>query len=104
MLIPTTELEAVNVLLSTLGESPVNSLSGNLTTDASLARTKLAEVSKSVQGRGWNFNTDLDYPLTRDSDGYINLPPNIARVELSRRTYPEVMAVQRGMRLYDRKN
>lgn len=101
---PTTELEAVNVILSTIGEAPVNSLAGQTTTDAALAITKLAEISKSVQGRGWNFNTDLGYPLTRDVNGEIPLPANLARVEIDKCKHPLVKAVVRGTRLYDRLN
>ena len=41
-----TELEAVNVLLTTIGEQPINSLSGNQTTDVSIARQVL---QKSVE-------------------------------------------------------
>mgnify|MGYP001400660828 CR=1 FL=1 len=53
----TTKLEAVNLMLSTIGEAPVNSLTSGLV-DAELAETILASVSKAVQSEGWNFNTE----------------------------------------------
>ena len=34
----TTELEAVNTILSTIGESPINSLTGTLPVDANIAK------------------------------------------------------------------
>ena len=50
----TTKLEAVNIMLSTIGENPVNSLTSGLV-DAELAETILGSVSKAVQSEGWNF-------------------------------------------------
>jgi hypothetical protein len=47
--IPTTELEAVNTILSTIGESPVSSLGDQMTVDAVLAQNILHEVSREVQ-------------------------------------------------------
>jgi len=99
----TTELEAVNTILATIGESPVNSLSGLLPADASQALSTLREVSRAVQTQGWSFNKEKDYPLPRDGGGSINLPASTLRVEVSRFDYPDVECVQRGTRLYDRK-
>ena len=53
----TTELEAVNTLLHTIGEAPVNSLTGTLPIDATLANNTLSEVSREVQSAGWHWNT-----------------------------------------------
>ena len=41
----TTELEAVNTLLHTIGEAPVNSLTGTLPIDATLASNTITEIS-----------------------------------------------------------
>ena len=54
---PTTELQAVNQMLSVIGEAPVNSITGTVTTDVSVAKNILDETSMSVQSMGWNFNT-----------------------------------------------
>ena len=48
MTTPTTQLQAVNSMLSTIGEAPVNSLSSGLV-DAETAETVLNEVSRDVQ-------------------------------------------------------
>ena len=53
-----TELEAVNILLTTIGEAPVNTLTGNQVTDVSIANQVLNEVSREVQSQGWHFNTE----------------------------------------------
>ena len=54
---PTTELQAVNIMLSVIGEAPINTLAGSTTTDVSIAINLLNETSLSVQSMGWNFNT-----------------------------------------------
>ena len=65
---PTTELQAVNTMLSTIGEAPVNSITGTTTVDVSVAKNILDETSMSIQSQGWNFNTCLLYtsPSPRD--------------------------------------
>lgn len=97
----TTELEAVNQMLSGIGEAPVNSLEGALTTDVATARRVLSEVSSEVQARAWYFNTDEDITLTPDANGEISLSANIIRID----GLPHVETVQviaRGARLYNR--
>ena len=76
---PTSELSAVNIILSGIGEAPVNSLS-DTTSDVAVALNILAEVSKEVQTEGWQWNTEDDYPLTPGDDGRIKLHPSIVRV------------------------
>ena len=50
---PTTLQESVNIVLSVLGEAPVNTLQG---TTASLALNIIDEVNTDVQSKGWYFN------------------------------------------------
>lgn len=99
---PTTELEAVNLMLSVIGESPISSLSDVGLVDAVQARQILSEVSRAVQSKGWHFNTETDYPLSRElyTDN-INVPANCLRVDT---TGPDegTDVVQRGTRLYNR--
>jgi hypothetical protein len=97
-----TKLEAVNIMLSTIGEAPVNSLSSGLV-DAEMAETILNSTSRAVQADGWNFNTELDYPITPDVNGQINLPTNILRADAAL-TPTSKDLVQRGLRMYDKKN
>ena len=76
----TTKLEAVNIMLSTIGENPVNSLTSGLV-DAELAETILGSVSKAVQSEGWNFNTEQKVSFSADTSGHILLPANILRAD-----------------------
>ena len=76
-----TELEAVNVLLTTIGEAPVNTLAGNQVTDVSVAKQVLNEISREVQAQGWHFNTEDGVELTPDQNNNINVPADVARIE-----------------------
>lgn len=100
----TTEIEAVNIMLSVIGEAPINSLEGSLPLDASIAKRTLDETSRRTQTRGWHFNTEDGVPFQPDISGMINLPNNILRIDLDKRYASPfgVDPVQRGNRLYDR--
>jgi hypothetical protein len=101
---PTTELEAINLMLSVIGESPLSSLDDTTVVDAVLARQVLSEVSRTVQTTGWHFNTEIAFPLLPEvPSSEIPVPPNCLRVQT---VYPDDLtdAVHRGSRLYDRLN
>jgi hypothetical protein len=101
---PMTKLEAVNQMLTAIGESPVNTLFQGTSVDARIAVQVLDEVDRAVQIMGWHFNTEKDYPFSRDVSNNINLSQNIVRVDVDNSLYPDVDVVQRGTKLYDRKN
>ncbi len=98
-LTPTTELEAVNLILFSISESPVSSLAGTLPADAAMARSFLHRESRTVQGQGCSFNTDYDYSLAPTSTGEIPIPPSALRVDPSD---PHSDVVVRAGKLYDR--
>ena len=97
---PTTELAAVNVMLSGIGETPVNSLTTEATADVSLARSILNEISKEVQTEGWQWNTEDNYPLTPDNNGNIKVHNSIIRVQFREPDARELTL--RGNQVYDR--
>lgn len=103
MLSPTTELEAINTMLSTIGESPVNTVEDTGNVDVVIARQILQSVSREVQARGWHFNTEKNYNITPNSDGYLVLPNTVLKVDT---VYPDDSkdVVVRGSKLYDREN
>ena len=63
----TTKLEAVNVMMTSIGETPVNTITAATTTDVAIAITILDNVSREVQSVGWHFNIDQDYQLIPNS-------------------------------------
>jgi len=105
MTTPTTQLQAVNSMLSTIGEAPVNSLDSGLV-DAETAETVLNEVSRDVQSFGWNFNSEPDVVVGKDLDGKVKLADNTLRADLAssvnkyRSNKNEY--VQRGLFMYDK--
>lgn len=101
----TTELDAINIMLGTIGESPINSLDAATgVVDAVTARSILSEVAVQVQEEGWHFNTDYEFVLTPSvGTGEIFVAPNTIEVDVSAYTSDHDVAI-RGNRLYDRKN
>ena len=101
----TTKLEAVNIMISVIGESPVNTLGGTSVPVTVIQSVKvLDETSKAIQSEGWHFNTEYDYPLIPDaSTSKITLPVNTLKIDLDPEIYTDTDPVQRGLKLYDRK-
>jgi len=98
-----TELEAVNMCLAAIGESPVNTLSNTGLADVASARAKLLEFSRTVQSTGWAFNTEEQFPLSRAPDGTITAPLNALKVSIDRAISSAQVAL-RGQKLYDKVN
>ena len=99
----TTKLEAINVMLTAIGESPVNTITSSTTTDVSIAIQILDNVSREVQSVGWHFNTDTNYLLAKNSSDQIVLPTNCLRVDNSNKD-ADLDLVERGRKLWDREN
>lgn len=104
MLSLTTEMDAVNTMLSAIGEAPVNTVEDNGVVDAVMARQILHTENRAVQAKGWHFNTEKAYTLTPTyPDKFLVLPSTVLRADT---VYPDngTDVVVRGARLYDRKN
>ena len=99
----TTKLEAINVMLTAIGESPVNTITSSTTTDVSIAIQILDNVSREVQSVGWHFNTDTNYLLAKNSSDQIVFPTNCLRVDNSNKD-ADLDLVERGRKLWDREN
>ena len=75
-----TELQAVNLLLSAIGEAAVSSLETVTTVEVTQAKNLLSNVNRAAQQKGWHFNTEWDVVLTRDADDRIPLSESILSV------------------------
>ena len=66
------ELDAVNMMLMTIGEYKVNDLT-NLAgrSDAAIAKDILNNTSRAVQSKGWTFNMDFDVVKKPDQNSQI---------------------------------
>lgn len=100
-----TELEAVNILLSVIGEAPVDKLADttkNEITDASLARRTLNEVSRDVQSEGWGWNTNHNVDINVDAGNEFVISDDTLVCVFYPDAYPDMRYVQRGNRIWDR--
>lgn len=98
----TTKLQAINTMLSTIGEPPINSLT-NQRVDSVVAQSILDETSREVLSYGWHFNTDEDVEMIPDSsDGSIYIADTVVRVDMDPDN-DQYDIVIRGNRLYNRK-
>ena len=104
-IVPATELEAVNTMLSTIGESPVSSLD-DTGVDVTIAKNILREVTRQVEMRGWHFNKDIQKELTASEAGEFTLPNSTLWAEVSnisgQNSYLHYTV--RDNKLYDPKN
>jgi hypothetical protein len=98
----TTKLQAINTMLSTVGEPPVNSLTAQRA-DSLIAQNILDEVAREVLSYGWQFNTDENVVMTPESSsGYIYVSDSIVRVDIDPRLMSSYDIIIRGNRLYNR--
>lgn len=94
----TTELEAVNLMLSAIGQVPVAAISTVPVSDSAIALKVLQEYTESIQLDGYDFNTVLKEEWEPDVNRHIEVPTGVVRVKShyeSRR-----ISVKNG-RLYD---
>ena len=98
----TTELEAVNTILSTIGEAPLSTLTGSLPVDGTTAKNILNEISREGQSAGWHFNTQYKVDLTRDTDNKVPIGTDVVRVQLNDKyDKSSYDVVQRGSYLFN---
>jgi len=101
-----TDIQAVNMMLTTIGEQPIKNLNDNAgLQDASIAQDILHSTSRQVQSKGWIFNTDLQVTKTPNGKGKFVVDPNILRVDsTSKKRSTTEDIVERAGFLYDREN
>jgi len=95
------ELEAANIMLSTISVAPVSTLEVPGDLNVSVAKQILYNTAREVESYGYYFNTDAKYPLARDTDGQIILPRNVLFVSVDR-DFWSYDATLRGLKLYNR--
>ena len=97
-----TELSAVNSILGSIGQSPVTNLDHD-NPETSFIFNILRETNVDVQSEGWVYNLELNYEFAKDTNGYINIPSNILRLDRTDDHKNRTMnLVRRNGRLYDK--
>ena len=100
-----TYLEAINTILSVIGEAPISGFSdleSNEITDAALAQRTLDEINTQVQNEGWGWNTNYAVPIQPDSAMEYVVPSNALQTIFSPNRYADRQYIVRGNRVYDR--
>jgi hypothetical protein len=75
----TSLLEAVNVMLQTIGELPINTLDEQQIPEASMAERTLLQTHREGQIKGWSWNREIDRTFPVDSQQGVRLPENVLR-------------------------
>src|SRR6056300_1342298 len=98
-----TELDAVNQILSSVGQAPVTTLDLQ-NPEVSIVLNTLREINRQVQAEGWIFNTEGEYELTPDSEtNQILYPFNMLQIDTNQPYHKNKYdVVKRGNKLYDR--
>ena len=90
-----TELEAINRMLSAIGQAPVTSVE-ETNPDVAICMRTLHQVSQEVQSEGWTFNTFFNKKVAPDTDELIIIRPTkivagerdyTMKMDLSQNTY-----------------
>ena len=89
-------------MLVGIGQAPVVSLD-IANPEIATALSIIESVNREVQGEGWNFNTEINYPFTPDIDGTITVPEGILQISDNKNSNVQAyQTVLRGGRLYDK--
>jgi hypothetical protein len=101
--IPSTKLDAVNLMLMSIGQTPLNTLDTTGIRDAALAELTLDMQTRQVLSRGWSFNTDIDFEVAPDVSNNVLVPADALQMIPMLNTYNYVDRNNSGTRMmYDR--
>ena len=103
-----TELDAVNSILMSVGESPVNTLTVQ-SPEVAIAQKTLQQVCREIQAEGWSYNTENEYPIDLDTNNQCIIPNNVLQIDLNiyqhGKDYNVVKRSDNGVqKIYDKKN
>lgn len=99
-----TELDAVNSILMSVGETPVNTLTTQ-SPEVAIAQSTLRQVCREVQSEGWVYNTEYEVPFTVNSNDEVVIPPAALQVDVNKYKHTDTYDVSRREgKLYDRYN
>ena len=102
-----TELDAVNSILMSVGESPVNTLTVQ-SPEVAIAQKTLRQVCREIQAEGWSYNTENEYPINTDNNNQVVVPNNVLQMDLNifqhGKDYDVIIRTDNGIKkVYDKK-
>lgn len=80
-LVPTTSLDAVNMMLMSIGQSPVETITASGIKDVNISSLVLHNTSRAVQLDGWTFNTDYNFAIAVNVNSRILVPANALTID-----------------------
>lgn len=99
----TSRLEAINTMLSAIGEAPVNDLNAaSSTSDVIIAKNVLDEVSREIQAHGWHFNRETQVELSPNSNNQIVVSESVAALDVEAADAGDKQYVLRGSKVYNK--
>jgi hypothetical protein len=99
-----TELDAVNQILSTVGQAPVTTLDLQ-NPEVAIVLNTLREVNRQVQVEGWTFNVERELELKPDTTtNKIDYPSNMLQIDANTKKHRDIDVVKRNNKVYDRLN
>jgi hypothetical protein len=99
----TTKLKAVNQVLRGCRESEIDSLTGELSEEASQALSLIEEITQEVQQDGWWFNREVNKILYPDpKDTTITVPGDMHNLRTLKYVGDSDRVIQRGEKLFDK--
>ena len=99
-----TELDAVNQILSTVGQAPVTTLDLQ-NPEVAIVLNTLREVNRQVQVEGWTFNVERELELKPDTTtNKIDYPSNMLQIDANTKKHRYIDVVKRNNKVYDRLN
>ena len=97
-----TELDSVNSILMSVGESPVNTLNTQ-SPEVAIAQKTLQQATREVLAEGWVFNTENEVKFTVDADDQVPLSDAVLQVDTNRFYHLDTYnVIRKDGKLYDR--
>ena len=96
------ELDSVNSILMSVGESPVNTLNTQ-SPEVAIAQKTLQQVTREVLSEGWVFNTENEVKFTVDTNDQVTLSDAVLHVDTNRFFHLDTYnVIRKDGKLYDR--
>ena len=96
------ELDAVNAILMSVGESPVNTLDTQ-SPEVAIAQSTLPQIVREIQSEGWVFNTEYEVEFKPDSNDQVVLSDAVLQIDLNRyKHYDNYDVIKKDGKLYDK--
>ena len=96
------ELDAVNSVLMSVGESPVNTLQTQ-SPEVAIAQNTLRQVAREVLAEGWVFNTEYEVKFPVDANKQVLLSDAVLQVDANRFYHLDTYnVIRKDGKLYDR--